>query len=96
MPELPEVETVVRILNPFLQGKKILSVRVFREKNILSGAKKFISSLAGETFLNVTRKGKYILFHLTNEKVIVSHLRMEGKYFEGKAKEAPQKHDLLI
>ena len=96
MPELPEVETVVRILNPFLQGKKILSVRVFRDKNILSGAKEFISSLAGETFLNVTRKGKYILFHLTNEKVIVSHLRMEGKYFEGKAKEAPQKHDLLI
>jgi formamidopyrimidine-DNA glycosylase len=96
MPELPEVETIKNIINPVIKGKTIDNIRVFHAGSILSGEKEFISSLKGETFLNVTREGKFLLFHLTHDKVVISHLRMEGKYFECKAKEAPEKHDILI
>jgi formamidopyrimidine-DNA glycosylase len=96
MPELPEVETVRRILEPIVKGKTIRGIRVLRAKNILTGAKAFVSALTGETFLGVSRMGKFLIFHLSHGKVVVSHLRMEGKYFEGKAGEAPAKHDVLI
>ena len=72
MPELPEVETVRRILEPIVKGETIASIKVYREKNILTGADLFVSSLIGEKFLSVSRVGKYLLFHLTNDKVIVS------------------------
>ncbi len=96
MPELPEVETIVRHLNESLKNKTIKNIRLFREKNILTGAKEFLSSLRGETFLSVSRRAKYLIFHLTNDKVIVSHLRMEGKYFIGDSTNETKKHDLLI
>jgi len=95
MPELPEVETVRRILEPLIQGKKIESIKVLRAKNIVSGAPAFVASLTGETFLGVSRKGKYLLFLLTHEKVVVSHLRMEGKYFLKKKGDPFDKFDLL-
>jgi formamidopyrimidine-DNA glycosylase len=96
MPELPEVETVRRILVPIVQGKKIAAIKVIRPKNILSGAEAFKSSLVGETFLDVGRKGKYLIFFLSHDKVVISHLRMEGKYYEGKVGDTPDKFDLLI
>ena len=96
MPELPEVETIKTILNGIVRGKTIADVHVFRAKNILSGAPAFVSSLKGETFLSVSRRGKYLLFHLTHDKVVISHLRMEGKYSEGKVGETPDKFDLVV
>ena len=82
MPELPEVETVKNVLNPILKNRKILSIDVLKTTNIIGDSKTFVSSLTGECFINVTRIGKYLIFHLTNDKVIISHLRMEGKYYE--------------
>ena len=96
MPELPEVETIKTILNGIVRGKTIADVHVFRAKNILSGGPAFVTSLKGETFLSVSRRGKYLLFHLTHDKVVISHLRMEGKYSEGKVGETPDKFDLVV
>ncbi len=96
MPELPEVETIVRHLDGVLKNKTIEKIRLFRDKNILTGAETFVSSLIGESFLSVSRRAKYLIFHLTNNKVIVSHLRMEGKYFLEETPITPKKHDLLI
>ena len=96
MPELPEVETVVRILNGFVPNKTIKDIRIFHEKSVLTPASTFKTALIGETFLPCTRIGKFIIFHLSNDKVVISHLRMEGKYFEGKAGQKPEKHDTLI
>jgi len=96
MPELPEVETVRTILEGIVEGKQIAKIHVYRAKNIVSGAEDFVASLTGETFLSVERKGKYLIFHLTHDKVVVSHLRMEGKYYEGKVGEIPDKFDLLV
>lgn len=96
MPELPEVETIKRILETIVNGKTIEKIEVYREKNIISGAKEFVDSLTGETFLRMSRKGKYLIFHLTNDKVVVSHLAMEGKYYACKANHKQEKHDIFL
>lgn len=82
MPELPEVETVRKVLTPIVKDREILSIEIKREKTIEGNAQEFIDSLTHETFLSVDRIGKYLIFHLTHNKVIISHLRMEGKYYE--------------
>jgi len=81
MPELPEVETVTKILRPLILEKKIVSIDVLRKQTIVGDPIEFKSSLSGETFKKITRIGKYIIFHFTNNKVMISHLRMEGKYY---------------
>lgn len=96
MPELPEVETIARILNTFLPGKTIQAVRIIRAKNIENDPVFFANTLKGKTFLHVSRRGKYLLFHLTDGWVILSHLRMEGKYFEAKAGQVPNPYDIVF
>jgi formamidopyrimidine-DNA glycosylase len=95
MPELPEVETIRRILDKFVDGKTISNIAIYREKSILTGAKEFSRSLIGQTFKKVTREGKFLIFHLSNDYVVISHLRMEGKYLDGTINEAPYKHDIF-
>lgn len=82
MPELPEVETVKNVLKPIVINRKITKIDVLRMGQIEGDTKEFVSNLQGQTFLDVTRIGKYLIFHLTNAKVMISHLRMEGKYYE--------------
>ncbi|MBQ0009154.1 MAG: DNA-formamidopyrimidine glycosylase [Firmicutes bacterium] len=96
MPELPEVETVKNILKEMTLGKKIKSVDVLRKQTIEGDADLFASSLIGETFSDFGRVGKFIIFFLTNNKVMISHLRMEGKYFLKDEKEKLTKHDLVV
>ena len=82
MPELPEVETVKNVLSPIVINRTITGIDVLRKTTIQGDEKNFISSLIGEKFLSLSRIGKFLIFHLTNNKVIISHLRMEGKYYE--------------
>lgn len=82
MPELPEVETIKNVLKGILIGNIITKIDVLRLSTILGDKNEFVDTLVGETFLDVTRYGKYLFLHLTNDLVVISHLRMEGKYFE--------------
>ena len=96
MPELPEVETVKRVLLPIVKGRTIKNIEVNR-KSIVNGLdKEFISYFSNEKFLNITRKGKFLIFHLTNDKVLISHLRMEGKYIELLENEADTKYARVV
>ncbi|HCN74683.1 DNA-formamidopyrimidine glycosylase [Pseudolactococcus plantarum] len=79
MPELPEVETVRRGLNNLVRGQKIMSVKLNYQRMIQSDLAEFLSYLPGKEIINIGRRGKYLLFELS-EKTLVSHLRMEGKY----------------
>ncbi|MEW8967329.1 DNA-formamidopyrimidine glycosylase [Exiguobacterium alkaliphilum] len=96
MPELPEVETVCRRLRPFVSGKTIEAVDVFDAK-IIRGHEpdQFVEHLLGETILDVERRGKFILFKLTNG-YLVSHLRMEGKFFPHDERVSPVKHSHVV
>ena len=79
MPELPEVETVRRGLERLVVGKTIEQVQVRYAKMIGTGMDSFVHDLPGQTIEKIGRRGKYLLFYLT-DGVLVSHLRMEGKY----------------
>lgn len=83
MPELPEVTTVIGILKQEVLNKKIVSIDVFYDRMIQNPIKEFKETLLGKRFLDITRKGKFIIFHLNQDAVLLSHLRMEGKYFYG-------------
>ncbi len=82
MPELPEVETVKRVLLPIVKGRTIKDVEVLRKTIVNNLENEFISFIKNETVLDMSRIGKFLIFHLTNDKVLISHLRMEGKYIE--------------
>lgn len=81
MPELPEVETVRRILVKNLIGKTINQVNVYYD-GVLENVNKvnFCESLLHETFKEINRVGKYLIFILETKSLVV-HLRMEGKFF---------------
>lgn len=92
MPELPEVETVVRGLQ-FLRGKRIQSVTVQRPKLVSVGPKTlspkrvhtqahgraFQRVLAGRTVRHVTRRAKLIVFQLDHDWWLLVHLKMAGQ-----------------
>nr|MDH3084000.1 DNA-formamidopyrimidine glycosylase [Bacillus subtilis] len=97
MPELPEVETVRRTLTGLVKGKTIKSVEI-RWPNIIkrpAEPEEFARKLAGETIQSIGRRGKFLLFHL-DHFVMVSHLRMEGKYGLHQAEEPDDKHVHVI
>ena len=80
MPELPEVETVKRKLEAVYVNKTIKDVKVYYDR-ILENIDKdnFINNLKGQTITSFSRKGKYLIFNLSNSNMLV-HLRMEGKF----------------
>ena len=96
MPELPEVETVKEILKKQIIGKVIKSIDV-KYEGILENVKKedFSLQLTGEEIKDILRYGKY-LFIIFNNYSIVSHLRMEGKYFIKNENDPYEKHEHII
>ena len=82
MPELPEVETVKRVLLPIVKGRTIVKIDINRKTIVNNKEDEFVSYYTNEKFIDITRIGKFLIFHLTNDKVLISHLRMEGKYIE--------------
>jgi len=79
MPELPEVETIVRELRQEITGKTIAAVRVLWERSIQGQAKEFKRRLAGRTISAISRRGKFIGFELHDDTFFTIHLRMTGK-----------------
>ncbi|MDO7906095.1 DNA-formamidopyrimidine glycosylase [Paenibacillus sp. JX-17] len=97
MPELPEVETVRRTLNQLIVGKTIDSVTVRLPRIIQrpDDIHAFALALAGHTVQSVERRGKFLRI-LLDGLVLVSHLRMEGRYGLYKQDEPVEKHTHVI
>jgi formamidopyrimidine-DNA glycosylase len=96
MPELPEVETVRRTLNTLILNKEIRAIDIFYDKIIRNiDAAQFIKNLLGKKIDSVDRYGKYLIFNI-EELSLISHLRMEGKYFIKNADEPKEKHEHII
>ena len=79
MPELPEVETVLRTLEKHISNAVIEDVRIYYAKTIEGSTAVFAERLKGQTFRSFERRGKYLLFGM-DDVLLVSHLRMEGRY----------------
>src|SRR5215510_12467859 len=81
MPELPEVEHVVRALRPAVVGRTILAAEL-NLKRIAPDISRpaFAKQLRNTRITAVGRRGKYILFELESGQILATHLRMTGKF----------------
>jgi formamidopyrimidine-DNA glycosylase len=97
MPEMPEVETVKRTLSELVVGKRIASVSVHLPRIIQHPpeTEQFAAELAGQTIHEVTRRAKFLRFVL-DDVVLISHLRMEGRYGLFNAAETTEKHTHVV
>jgi len=96
MPELPEVETVVRGLRRVLVGSHFGEVRYASMRVNRSNRRGWKKALSGKSVLGVGRRGKYIIFHLTDGHSVVAHLRMTGRLWVKAEPYQPGKHDRTI
>lgn len=96
MPELPEVETVKENLKKRLINTKINDVKVLYN-NIIAypDTNTFEKTLKNKKVKDITRRGKFIIFDL-EDYYLLSHLRMEGKYFFKNKNDQINKHEHVI
>jgi formamidopyrimidine-DNA glycosylase len=87
MPELPEVETIRNALRegldgyPSLLGLKIIDARVYWQRTLATPSiEVFLDRIREQTIQELGRRGKYLLFHLSSDTMLI-HLRMSGDLF---------------
>ncbi len=95
MPEIAEVETVRNTLKKQILNRKIKDVKILYSKMIESNLDEFIKNLVGNEFIDIKRRGKWLIFEL-HDFYLLSHLRMEGKYFLKSSKDPLEKHEHVV
>jgi len=80
MPELPEVETVRRGLEPALSGARLVRVEARRPDLRFPLPEGFVQRLTGARVLGLRRRAKYLLIDLDRDETLVSHLGMSGRF----------------
>ena len=96
MPELPEVETVRQSLKLRVVGKVIKDVNVFYDGIIdFPSVSEFCCKVRGQEICDIERYGKWLMFVL-NDYYLLSHLRMEGKYFIKNSGDYVNKHEHVV
>lgn len=79
MPELPEVETIVRGLRPLIVGAQITDVEIALPRMTLPSAEELRARVRGSRITAVHRRGKVIVFELSTPSILTVHLRMTGR-----------------
>lgn len=93
MPELPEVETVKETLKLQVLNKVIKKVDVYYDNIVASPSTDlFVKKLINKKIINIERKGKWLIFDL-GSICLLSHLRMEGKYYIRNVEDEKLKHE---
>ncbi len=95
MPEIAEVETVRNTLKNMILNKPIKSVNVIYPKMIESNLEEFKKLLPSRKIIDIKRVGKWLIFDL-DDYYLLSHLRMEGKFFVKGHAEEINKHEHVI
>ena len=80
MPELPEVETVRRGLQPHLEGRRLSRVDQRRQDLRFPLPERFAARLTGARIKSLKRRAKYILAELDTGETLVVHLGMTGRF----------------
>ncbi len=88
MPELPEVETVRRGLQPVMEGAKILHAEARRKDLRFPFQKDFVARLTGQTVTGLGRRAKYLMADLGSGDVLLMHLGMSGSFRVEKKEQA--------
>lgn len=79
MPELPEVETIVRALRPILEGNELLQIEILHPRTIRDTTEKTLKKYTHHTIRSISRRGKYILIEFPTLQPLIIHLRMSGQ-----------------
>ena len=95
MPEKPEVITVARSLKEKILNKKITDVKVLWDNIIATPKDEFIENIKNQTIKDITTRGKFLVFILDTD-VLLIHLRMEGKFTFRKKEDEISKHEHVI
>ena len=96
MPELPEVEAVKETLKLKLIGKKIKDVKIYYDGIIAyPEVKEFSNQIKNLSIKDIKRRGKWLMFDL-DKYYLLSHLRMEGKYFFKNKEEKLDNHEHVV
>jgi len=96
MPELPEVETIVRSLRPALVGKTILTADLRWARSLAEPAPaRFKKLITGQQIEEISRRAKYIHIQLSDDNLLI-HLRMSGDLLVVLGGYKPEKHDRLL
>ena len=80
MPELPEVETVRRGLQPVMEGSQIVKAEARRKDLRFAFQKDFVARLTGQTVTGLGRRAKYLMADLGSGDVLLMHLGMSGSF----------------
>ncbi|NLY10928.1 MAG: DNA-formamidopyrimidine glycosylase [Firmicutes bacterium] len=100
MPELPEVETIRLTIMPEVVNKTIKEVSFFYPRILPKNTpEEFIENVQNRKIVDIKRRGKYLLFELDSEQLIIMHLRMTGRLLTYKSTEAEatiEKHTSVI
>jgi formamidopyrimidine-DNA glycosylase len=98
VPELPEVETVKKGLEPVILGQTIKSCALNVPALRLPFGDDFIQTVTKAKFIDIIRRGKYIITQLSNDHALIWHLGMSGriKIFNNADEYSPQKHDHVV
>jgi formamidopyrimidine-DNA glycosylase len=103
MPELPEVETIARLLRADLVGREISSAQLLWPKTLASPSEgEFMAQIRGQRITDVGRRGKFLQLELQPgidgqpPLTLFIHLRMSGDLYVKTGDHIPEKHDRLI
>lgn len=96
MPELPEVETVVRELRPLLIGRTIRAVRSGKQALRFPWRAGWSRQVVGRQVASIARRGKWLLFHLSDNACLVGHLGMTGQMRVVPRETASELHTHLV
>ena len=97
MPELPEVETYVRELEPLLRGRTVRRAAVSWPRTIAApGVAEFELGMAGRRFATFGRRGKFMLLGLEDGRTLIVHLRMTGRLLLTAPEVEPGRHTHVV
>lgn len=91
MPELPEVETIVRACRPRLEGRSIMRFRSLWARQAVPSVPAVRAGVTGRRIVRLERRGKFIVFALDDDARLLVHLRMSGRFeFAGDSQGEPR------
>ena len=99
MPELPEVETVRRMLDPAMRGATFRRVILNRPNLRIPFPERFADRLRGQTVTSVDRRGKYLTVRVSSGETLIVHLGMSGWFYVapiGDRSREPDPHDHVV
>lgn len=83
MPEIPEMEIYKNFLNQYVGGRRVTDVRVERPRSINRDVDVFTGSVRGVVIEKTERRAKFLIFRLSNNLYLLTHMMLDGRLFYG-------------